>query len=102
MNNIREKINGGVKYIYIFRNGPETSNGHTTPECLQNIMSEGLPGITTINVLHYGSNSAAIGETNLALAVWIIRNGGRVNNYLSEDKRLKDSTISALFEKKHL
>jgi hypothetical protein len=78
-----------VKIIIFSRHGDKTPDNHITSECLQEIISNGMPHLDSrINVLQHGSALPRTEETALAAAIWITRNGGTITKHLPADERL--------------
>jgi len=100
INEIKEKYGKSAKIALIFRHGKKTQDGeHITIECLRNIIENGVPGVSVnINSIHHGSYFIRTEETVLALALWIMSNGGKINNYFTKDERLGNKTIFDLYD----
>jgi len=79
-----------AKKIKFIRHGFKTADGkHITPECLQDIRENGIPGVgIEVNRLHEGSDCIRTFETGEAFVDWVNANGGEVNeSYIARDPR---------------
>jgi len=85
-----------VKVIIFSRHGDKTLDNHITLECLNEIMMNGMPGLThRINTIQHGSACVRSDETASAAAIWILKNGGKITKHLSADPRLGSDEIFA-------
>ena len=86
------------KLIFLCRHGFKTAEGHITLECLQHIVSNGIPGAAiNINVIHCGTGFVRTEETVTALSLWLMQNGSRPKYGIEADSRLGDQTWLDLF-----
>lgn len=90
-----------VKVMLVIRHGYKTADGNLTPECVNDVMNDGFPGLTpSINVLQHGSDFTRTDETGVAAAVWIRNNGGTITKDLPADSRLGNAQVFAMYNDK--
>lgn len=87
-----------VKVMLIIRHGHKAADDRLTPECINDIMNDGFPGLTpSINVLQHGSDFIRTNETGVAATVWIRNNGGTITKNLPSDSRLGNTRVFAMY-----
>jgi hypothetical protein len=77
-----------MKTIIMIRHGRKNGE-HISEDCLEEIRKNGIPGVgTEINKIHRGSCLVRTWETARAFEVWLVVNGGVVQEpYLDSDSR---------------
>lgn len=97
---IHEQYGKNSKIAFISRHGKKTEDGnHITIECLKNIIENGIPSAPKgINLIHLGSYFIRTEETVLALALWVMSNGGKIEAYINRDERLGNEEIFDLYD----
>lgn len=71
---LREKYGPEATIVAMYRHGTKTPTGHITPECLAEVMTNGIPGIgKDVTLVMLGSCYARTHEMSYALLCWLSR-----------------------------
>jgi len=99
INRIFQEFGENSKIIIMVRHGFKTANGRNiTPECLDSIIKNGVPGLTPeINMIQHGSYYLRTDETVCAITLNLLRNGGQIINHFPKDDRLANPKLFGLF-----